>query len=97
MMVSVTDQGGGMSAESLARARMFFSTSAVLTNMSLYQGAHSSPLAGHGFGIGMAEIFTRYFGGGLEIGTEEGEGTTVKIMLPCNQLLAVENVQCYTC
>ena len=93
MMVSVTDQGGGMSAESLARARMFFSTSAVLTNMSLYQGAHSSPLAGHGFGIGMAEIFTRYFGGSLEISTEEGEGTNVRIMLPCDQLLAVENVE----
>ena len=92
MMVTVTDQGGGMSAESLARARMFFSTSAVLTNMSLYQGAHSSPLAGHGFGIGMAEIFTNYFGGLMEIETQEGESTVVKIMLPCNHLLAEENI-----
>ena len=95
MMVTVTDQGGGMSAESLARARMFFSTSAVLTNMSLYQGAHSSPLAGHGFGIGMAEIFTRYFGGSLEISAQEGESTIVRIKLPSDQSLAVENVECY--
>ena len=95
MVATLTDRGGGMSAESLARARMFFSTSAVLTNMSLYQGAHSSPLAGHGFGIGMAEIFTRYFGGSLEISAEEGESTTVRIMLPCDQLLAVENVECF--
>ena len=60
--------------------------------MSLYQGAHSSPLAGHGFGIGMAEIFTNYFGGLMEIETQEGESTVVKIMLPCNHLLAEENI-----
>ena len=94
-MVTVTDRGGGMSAKSLARARMFFSTSAVLDTMSLYQGAHSSPLAGHGFGIGMAEIFTKYFGGNLEISTQEGDNTIVKILLPCDQTLALENVECY--
>ena len=95
LIVTVTDRGGGMSQERLARARMFFSTSAVLNTMSLYQGAHSSPLAGHGFGIGMAEIFTKYFGGSLEISTEEGESTVVRILLPCDQSLALENLECY--
>ena len=95
LVVRVMDRGGGMSEESLARARMFFSTSAVLNTMSLYQGAHSSPLAGHGFGIGMAEIFTKYFGGSLEISTEDGESTVVRILLPCDTLIAVENLECY--
>ena len=93
--VVVEDSGGGMSEEKLKRARMFFSTSAVLDNMSLYQGAHSSPLAGYGFGLGMVEIFSRYFGGNIDIQTEEGAGTRVILSFPCQPSKAVENLHCY--
>ena len=93
--VTINDQGGGMSEEKLARAKMFFSTSAVLDNMSLYQGAHSSPLAGFGFGLGMVEIFTKYFGGTIYIRSTEGDGTTVKLSFPCQPNMAFENLMCY--
>ena len=90
MMVTVTDRGGGMSPERLARARMFFSTSAVLDTMSLYQGAHSSPLAGHGFGLGIAGLYCSYWGGSLLVNSEKGKGTTVLLTWCANPNLAKE-------
>ena len=59
--------------------------------MSLYQGAHSSPLAGYGFGIGMVEIYTKYFGGSINILSEEGNGTSIALSFPSDSSLAVEN------
>ena len=89
--VSIHDEGGGMAPDKIVHAMKFFSTSAVLNEMSLYQGAHSSPLAGFGFGLGMARVYTEYFGGTLDVTSEEGKGTTVKICLNSNPDLAREN------
>ena len=93
--VNISDDGGGMTDEQLIKAKLFFSTSAVLNNMSLYQGAHSSPLAGYGFGIGMVQIYTEYFGGTINIQTSEGHGTSVKLNLPNETSTALENLKCY--
>ena len=64
-------------------------------NMSLYQGAHSSPLAGYGFGIGMVEIYSQYFGGSINIISEEGNGTSAILSFPCDSSLALENLSCF--
>ena len=90
--IDVHDEGGGMAANKIADAMQFFSTSAELNEMSLYQGAHSSPLAGFGFGLGMARVYTEYFGGSLDLTSEEGRGTNVRIILNCQPNLAKENV-----
>ena len=74
--VMVVDRGGGMAKALEATCKSFFNSSAVLQEMSLYQGAHSSPLAGHGFGLGMASVYCSYWGGGLEVASKEG-GTVV--------------------
>ena len=95
IQIIITDHGGGMSHDKLLRSKLFFSTSAVLDNMSLYQGAHSSPLAGYGFGIGMVEIYTQYFGGSLSIISEEGNGTRAVLSFPSDSSLAVENLMCF--
>ena len=81
-----------MSPEKIQQAVQFFSTSAVLNEMSSYQGAHSSPLAGYRFGLGMAKVYTEYFGGFLEVGSQENKGTEVRIGINCKPKLAVENI-----
>lgn len=90
--VSISDQGSGMSPDRLKQAQQFFSTSAVLDGMSLYQGAHSSPLAGFGFGLGMARIYAEYFSGNLNIESVAGLGTRVQISLQSNANSARENL-----
>jgi len=95
IIVTIADMACGMSPLKLEMSKQFFSSSAILSTMSLYQGAHSSPLAGFGFGLGMARIYAEYFGGSFNIYSEEGKGTTVQIEIPANETRAIENLQCY--
>ncbi|MFT8710980.1 response regulator [Komagataeibacter rhaeticus] len=69
VMVSVTDQGVGMSAETLARVfEPFFTTKDV----------------GHGTGLGLSMIygFIRHVGGEVQVRSQPGEGTRVDLCLP---------------
>ena len=90
LVVNVVDQGGGMSSKQIEKASKFFSSTAELQEMSLYQGAHSSPLAGHGFGLGVAGLYCSYWGGGLTVNSEEGRGTSVKLTWCADPNLAKE-------
>ena len=90
LVVNVVDQGGGMSSKQIEKASKFFSSTAELQEMSLYQGAHSSPLAGHGFGLGVAGLYCSYWGGGLTVNSEEGRGTSVKLTWWADPNLAKE-------
>ena len=92
VMLEVKDEGGGMSADQLARASRFFASSAELGGMSLYQGAHSSPLAGHGFGLGVCAVYCAYWGGGLAMEAREGRGTSVTLAWRTDPRQARENV-----
>ncbi len=70
--VSVCDEGSGMDAETLAKAfEPFFTTKAV----------------GKGTGLGLSQVygFARQTGGGLEIESEPGKGTTVRLLLPASR------------
>ncbi len=67
--ISVADTGSGMSPEVLARAtEPFFSTKPV----------------GKGTGLGLAQVYgiARQSGGTLRIRSEEGQGTSVQLLLP---------------
>lgn len=77
VMVSVTDQGVGMSPETLARVfEPFFTTKDV----------------GRGTGLGLSMIygFIRHVGGEVQVRSQPGEGTRVDLCLPV-QAGAVEN------
>jgi signal transduction histidine kinase/ActR/RegA family two-component response regulator len=69
VMLSVTDNGTGMTEEVLARAiEPFFTTKEV----------------GKGSGLGLSQVFglAKQSGGGVRIDTRIGEGTSVKVYLP---------------
>jgi len=70
VMISITDQGTGMPEEIRARAmEPFFTTKE--------QGK------GTGLGLSMAYGFMKQSGGALNIYSEEGLGTTVRMVFPC--------------
>ena len=93
IVIRIQDYGGGMDPQKVAQAMKFFSSTAVLNQMSLYQGAHSSPLAGFGFGLGIAQIYAEYFGGSLNLASNPGQGTSVEICLYCQPTLCKENIR----
>ena len=69
LAVSVRDDGTGMSPEAMERAfEPFFTTKAV----------------GKGTGLGLSQVygFARQSGGGAEIDSAPGQGTTVRMLLP---------------
>jgi CheY-like chemotaxis protein len=69
VMVAVTDHGSGMAPEVLSRAfEPFFTTKEV----------------GKGSGLGLAQVygFAKQSGGGVQIRTQLGEGTSVQVFLP---------------
>jgi signal transduction histidine kinase/ActR/RegA family two-component response regulator len=69
VMIAVTDTGTGMSEETRSRAfEPFFSTKA--------------PESGTGLGLSIVYEMARHWGGGIEIESTPGTGTTVRIDLP---------------
>ena len=76
IMVRVGDTGTGMTAETLAKAfEPFFTTKG----------------PGHGSGLGLSQVFglARQSGGGVQIDSTLGQGTSVRVYIPRAAALAV--------
>lgn len=73
ILISVTDDGTGMTEEGVAKALRPFEQA---------HNARSREHAGTGLGLHLCDNFMRLFGGSLEIESKAGEGTTVTIAFP---------------
>eukprot|EP00037_Helgoeca_nana_P021953 m.223173 g.223173 ORF g.223173 m.223173 type:complete len:408 (+) comp25836_c0_seq1:73-1296(+) len=91
MILRISDQGGGMSAEMLKKCWAWSFTTVDdddddgggANNMfgGLTQSEPDGPLAGLGFGLPMTKLFSQYFGGSLEMIPMHGYGTDVYLTL----------------
>ncbi|MFN3876039.1 MAG: sensor histidine kinase [Flavobacteriales bacterium] len=71
LVVRVSDQGPGMDAETLRRARELF-----------YRGAGREAIDGHGIGLSLVDRIARVHGGKVAITSGPAQGTTVELALP---------------
>jgi signal transduction histidine kinase len=83
----ISDRGGGLSPESTSEAFQFGFTTATFNdngsgfvNQFMMQNDHS-PMAGLGFGLPLARLYARHFGGDLEVKSMFGYGTDVYLRL----------------
>ena len=69
LMLSVRDEGEGMSAETISRA---------------FEPFYTTKPAGVGTGLGLSMVygFVKQSGGGIDIQSKLGEGTTVRVIFP---------------
>lgn len=86
--ISVADQGDGFSAASLRDIfRFHYSTSASKVNVgddavSIYHsGSRSNAMAGHGYGLPLARINVRCFGGDIILAPLQGSGCVAFVYL----------------
>jgi two-component system chemotaxis sensor kinase CheA len=82
VIVTVADDGRGVSPELLAEAEREGSLAAVLTRTGFSTAAEVTELAGRGVGLDVVRSHVESFGGALEVTSEPGRGTTVRLRLP---------------
>lgn len=82
VIVTVSDDGRGVSPELLAEAEREGSLAEVLTRAGLSTAEEVTDLAGRGVGLGAVKSHVETFGGTLEVTSEPGAGTSVRLRLP---------------
>jgi len=73
LSISVSDNGTGMSREEVRVASEAFRQ---------VDGSYNRSIGGLGLGLPLANIFVELHGGTLDIISQEGEGTTLNIIIP---------------
>jgi len=82
VIVTVSDDGAGVTPELLAQAEREGSLADVLTQAGLSTAGEVTDLAGRGVGLGAVKRHVETFGGSLEVASEPGVGTSVRLRLP---------------
>ena len=85
-MIKVSDEGGGIPRSYIAKIMTYlFSTVKKKVTKEALAELHdfgtSSPIAGLGYGLPVAQSYVRYFGGDLTIVPIEGYGTDAFVYL----------------
>jgi two-component system chemotaxis sensor kinase CheA len=80
--ISCSDDGRGVSAELLERARERGSLADLLADPGFSTAGEVSELAGRGVGLDAVKRHVESLGGVLEMASEPGAGTTVTLLLP---------------
>ncbi len=79
IVLKITDTGIGMSEHDLAKALQPFEQAG---------GLQSRPREGSGLGLHLCANYMKLFGGGIEIESEVGKGTTVTLAFPPERTVA---------
>lgn len=82
VIVTISDDGVGVTPELLAQAEREGSLADVLTRAGLSTAGEVTDLAGRGVGLGAVKRHVETFGGSLEVASEPGVGTSVRLRLP---------------
>jgi two-component system chemotaxis sensor kinase CheA len=82
VVVTVADDGRGVSEDTLAEARRTGSLTEVLTQAGFSTAAHVSDISGRGVGLDAVKDQVEAFGGSFEVRSEPGRGTQVILRLP---------------
>eukprot|EP01103_Thecamoeba_quadrilineata_P003240 TRINITY_DN13037_c0_g1_i1.p1 TRINITY_DN13037_c0_g1~~TRINITY_DN13037_c0_g1_i1.p1 ORF type:complete len:424 (+),score=68.27 TRINITY_DN13037_c0_g1_i1:52-1323(+) len=82
----ISDRGGGLSPESASKGFQFGYTTATMDGggnglMDQFMHNDPSPMAGLGFGLPLARLYARHFGGDVEVISMFGYGTDVYLRL----------------
>lgn len=80
--IEIVDDGRGVSAEVLARAREAGSLAEFLAETGFSTAAEVTEVAGRGVGLDAVKRSVESLGGGLEVQSEPGKGTEVMLLLP---------------
>jgi pyruvate dehydrogenase kinase 2/3/4 len=82
-VLQVSDEGGGIPRSGVARIWTYmYSTAKVpLPDMEAVAEEQPAVLAGYGYGLPLSRLYTRYFGGDLQVISMEGYGTDAYIHL----------------
>ena len=83
VVIKIADEGGGIRRSNVPNIFSYLFTTADLDveNALLHDFDRNSPMAGFGYGLPIARLYARYFGGELSIMSMEGYGTDAFIYL----------------
>jgi hypothetical protein len=86
VVIKVSDEGGGIPRSGMAHIFSYMYTTAKGAfkdneNDDSADFSTESPMAGLGFGLPLSRVYTRYFGGDLQVISMEGFGTDAYVYL----------------
>jgi pyruvate dehydrogenase kinase 2/3/4 len=79
--IKIEDEGGGIRRSDLGRVWTYFYTTAIVPEVNDTYTGDFDPMAGLGYGLPLARLYARYFGGDLSILSMEGYGTDAYLYL----------------
>lgn len=79
--VRISDQGGGIKRSLTSKIFSYTYTTASIGRTHGTSGLVGAPLAGFGYGLPIARLYARYFGGDVEVHSMDGYGTDAYVFL----------------
>jgi len=83
--LKISDEGGGIKRSFMPRVWSYaFSTETkdVYEANTYTDFSRSTPIAGFGYGLPLSRLYSRYFGGDLQLLSMEGYGTDAYLQIP---------------